>query len=218
MKLQGLDIGPPRLPSLPLPPETIKNMESDLRDVGFFEWAQDRCFQQYSHIASYLLAPCIHVINMAAIGSYRNPCYTGSLKFNFEVQFLYQLVCVFVYLYINYSCLVLTKVFGIYNYQSAYQVQYMQLLNVMCSCFIKQLPSLSVVVILFPMYQLHCVLGQCKLCICNNFCFQQNWLCIDTRFVNKIKVLLLLCEGSSTRHTVDAQGSQNFHRAPSNYG
>ena len=39
MKLQGLDIGPPRLPSVPLPPETVKNLESDLRDIGFFEWA-----------------------------------------------------------------------------------------------------------------------------------------------------------------------------------
>ena len=39
MKLVGVDCGPPRLPVQPLTPESIKNLESDLRDIGFFEWA-----------------------------------------------------------------------------------------------------------------------------------------------------------------------------------
>lgn len=39
MRLQGLELGPPRLPALPLSPEDAKNLESDLRDIGFFEWA-----------------------------------------------------------------------------------------------------------------------------------------------------------------------------------
>ena len=39
MKLSGVDVGPPRLPALPLPPEASKTLEQDLRDIGFFEWA-----------------------------------------------------------------------------------------------------------------------------------------------------------------------------------
>ncbi len=39
MRLQGVDCGPPRLPLLPMIPEAAKNLESDLKDIGFFEWA-----------------------------------------------------------------------------------------------------------------------------------------------------------------------------------
>lgn len=39
MKLAGLDVGPPRLPALPLSIESMKNLEKDLRDIGFFDWA-----------------------------------------------------------------------------------------------------------------------------------------------------------------------------------
>lgn len=39
MKLQGLDVGPPRLPALPLSVENVKSLEKDLRDIGFFDWA-----------------------------------------------------------------------------------------------------------------------------------------------------------------------------------
>ncbi|XP_064393979.1 N-acetylneuraminate lyase-like [Halichondria panicea] len=39
MRLQGVNCGPPRLPLLPMTPEAIKNLESDLKDMGFFEWA-----------------------------------------------------------------------------------------------------------------------------------------------------------------------------------
>ena len=39
MKLAGLDVGPPRLPALPLSAEGMKNLEKDLRDIGFFDWA-----------------------------------------------------------------------------------------------------------------------------------------------------------------------------------
>ena len=39
MKLQGVDVGPPRLPALPLSPENVKSLECDLKDIGFFEWA-----------------------------------------------------------------------------------------------------------------------------------------------------------------------------------
>ena len=39
MSLCGIDCGPPRLPILPLTDESIKSLESDLRDIGFFEWS-----------------------------------------------------------------------------------------------------------------------------------------------------------------------------------
>ena len=39
MRLQGVDCGPPRLPLLRMTPDTAKNLESDLKDMGFFEWA-----------------------------------------------------------------------------------------------------------------------------------------------------------------------------------
>ena len=39
MRMQGIDLGPPRLPALPLSPEGVKNLKSDLNDIGFFEWA-----------------------------------------------------------------------------------------------------------------------------------------------------------------------------------
>lgn len=39
MKLVGLDVGPPRLPALPLSMENVKSLEKDLRDIGFFDWA-----------------------------------------------------------------------------------------------------------------------------------------------------------------------------------
>ena len=38
MRLCGLDLGPPRLPLLPLPLDQVKALESSLRDIGFFEW------------------------------------------------------------------------------------------------------------------------------------------------------------------------------------
>eukprot|EP00731_Ephydatia_muelleri_P038984 Em1027g1a len=34
-----LDVGPPRLPALPLSVENVKSLEKDLRDIGFFDWA-----------------------------------------------------------------------------------------------------------------------------------------------------------------------------------
>ena len=39
MMLQGMDMGPPRLPVLPLSPENLKSLEQDLKDIGFFNWA-----------------------------------------------------------------------------------------------------------------------------------------------------------------------------------
>ncbi len=39
MCLMGVDCGPPRLPLLPMNPEAVKNLESDLTDMGFFDWA-----------------------------------------------------------------------------------------------------------------------------------------------------------------------------------
>ncbi len=39
MKLRGIDCGPPRLPLLELTAEKVTNLESDLKDIGFFEWA-----------------------------------------------------------------------------------------------------------------------------------------------------------------------------------
>lgn len=39
MKLCGVDLGPPRLPVLPLTPENVRGLETDLRDIGYFEWS-----------------------------------------------------------------------------------------------------------------------------------------------------------------------------------
>ena len=39
MRLRGIDLGPPRLPVLPLPLDQAKALEADLRDMGFFDWA-----------------------------------------------------------------------------------------------------------------------------------------------------------------------------------
>lgn len=39
MKAHGMDVGPPRLPLLPLTPESYKSLQQDLTDIGFFEWA-----------------------------------------------------------------------------------------------------------------------------------------------------------------------------------
>lgn len=39
MKFCGMDCGPPRLPYLPLTPEKSKCLNSDLTDIGFFEWS-----------------------------------------------------------------------------------------------------------------------------------------------------------------------------------
>ena len=39
MRSKVVDCGPPRLPLLALSEETYKSLESDLRDIGFFEWA-----------------------------------------------------------------------------------------------------------------------------------------------------------------------------------
>ena len=39
LRSKVVDCGPPRLPVLPLSEESYKNLESDLRDIGFFEWA-----------------------------------------------------------------------------------------------------------------------------------------------------------------------------------
>ena len=39
MRSKVVDCGPPRLPMLALSEETYKSLESDLRDIGFFEWA-----------------------------------------------------------------------------------------------------------------------------------------------------------------------------------
>lgn len=38
MQLRGLNLGPPRLPLLPLPPDQAKALETSLRDIGFFDW------------------------------------------------------------------------------------------------------------------------------------------------------------------------------------
>ena len=39
MKLKGMDVGPPRLPLLPLSPEDSKSLEMSLKDIGFFQWS-----------------------------------------------------------------------------------------------------------------------------------------------------------------------------------
>ena len=39
MKLCGLDCGPPRLPFLSLTSNQAKCLESDLDNIGFFQWA-----------------------------------------------------------------------------------------------------------------------------------------------------------------------------------
>lgn len=38
MQLRGLDLGPPRLPVLPLSPDQSQALETSLRDIGFFDW------------------------------------------------------------------------------------------------------------------------------------------------------------------------------------
>ena len=38
LRLRGVDCGPPRLPGLPMTVDAVKSLESDLRDIGFFDW------------------------------------------------------------------------------------------------------------------------------------------------------------------------------------
>lgn len=35
----GVDVGPPRLPVLPISDEDIKLLEAHLKDIGFFTWS-----------------------------------------------------------------------------------------------------------------------------------------------------------------------------------
>ena len=40
MKMKhGLDMGPPRLPYLPISISSIDMMEKDLKEIGFFRWS-----------------------------------------------------------------------------------------------------------------------------------------------------------------------------------
>ena len=39
MKLRGLDLGPPRLPLLPLSMDEFISLKKDLQSIGFSEWA-----------------------------------------------------------------------------------------------------------------------------------------------------------------------------------
>ena len=39
MKLRGLDLGPPRLPLLPLSMDEFISLKKDLTSIGFSEWA-----------------------------------------------------------------------------------------------------------------------------------------------------------------------------------
>lgn len=39
MKLRGLDVGPPRLPLLPLAIDDYLAMKKELQSIGFSEWA-----------------------------------------------------------------------------------------------------------------------------------------------------------------------------------
>ena len=39
MKLRGLDVGPPRLPLLPLSIDNYLSLKKDLQSIGFSEWA-----------------------------------------------------------------------------------------------------------------------------------------------------------------------------------
>ena len=39
MKMTGVDLGPPRLPMLPISSDAYKRLESELRDIGFFDWS-----------------------------------------------------------------------------------------------------------------------------------------------------------------------------------
>ena len=39
MKMTGMDLGPPRLPMLPISPDAYKRLESELKDIGFFDWS-----------------------------------------------------------------------------------------------------------------------------------------------------------------------------------
>ena len=38
MNLLGVDVGPPRLPVLPIGDEDMKLLEAHLKDIGFFTW------------------------------------------------------------------------------------------------------------------------------------------------------------------------------------
>lgn len=38
MRLCGLDLGPPRLPLVPMPPDQVKTLQTSLSDIGFFDW------------------------------------------------------------------------------------------------------------------------------------------------------------------------------------
>ena len=39
IKMTGMDLGPPRLPMLPISPDAYKRLESELKDIGFFDWS-----------------------------------------------------------------------------------------------------------------------------------------------------------------------------------
>ena len=39
MKMTGMDLGPPRLPMLPISPDAYKRLQSELKDIGFFDWS-----------------------------------------------------------------------------------------------------------------------------------------------------------------------------------
>ena len=39
MKLRGLDVGPPRLPLLPLGMDEYLSLKKDLQSIGFSDWA-----------------------------------------------------------------------------------------------------------------------------------------------------------------------------------
>jgi len=38
MTILGVDVGPPRLPVLPIGDEDVKLLEAHLKDIGFFTW------------------------------------------------------------------------------------------------------------------------------------------------------------------------------------
>ena len=37
--VQGVSVGPPRLPKLPMAPAAFEELKADLAAIGFFEWA-----------------------------------------------------------------------------------------------------------------------------------------------------------------------------------
>ena len=39
MKIRGMDLGPPRLPLLPVSPQSLKALEAELKSLGFHSWA-----------------------------------------------------------------------------------------------------------------------------------------------------------------------------------